>query len=202
MINWAIREGFDIPGNPVFGTNRPAEPKSRNRVLADSELAEIWASCRNDDYGQIVKFLILTGQRREEVGGMCWAEIDKDKKLWTIPGVANQKSSRTRCSAVRCCTGANNRLPARKIATFSSENGPRRNGDKHRGFSGWSKSKVALDRRILDARKKAALDAGQDAQRSSPSPIGVSMTFAAPLRPLWPIGLEYCRTLLRPSSTA
>ena len=42
MFNWAIREGFEIASNPVFGTNRPAEPKSRSRVLTDAELAQVW----------------------------------------------------------------------------------------------------------------------------------------------------------------
>ena len=28
--------------------------------------------------------LILTGQRREEVGGMLWSEIDLDKRVWRI----------------------------------------------------------------------------------------------------------------------
>jgi hypothetical protein len=41
MFNWAIREGFDIPANPVLGTNRPVEPRSRERVLTDAELAAI-----------------------------------------------------------------------------------------------------------------------------------------------------------------
>jgi hypothetical protein len=63
MINWAIREGFDIPGNPVFGTNRPTEPKSRNRVLVDCELAEIWSGCRDDDYGRNAKRYVEEGQR-------------------------------------------------------------------------------------------------------------------------------------------
>ena len=76
MFNWAIREGFDIAANPVLGTNRPREPKSRERVLADSELAEIWRACRDDDHGRIIKLLLLTAQRRDEVGGMRWAEID------------------------------------------------------------------------------------------------------------------------------
>jgi integrase len=44
MMNWAIREGIDLPGNPVAGTNRPAEPPSRERVLTDAELGAIWAA--------------------------------------------------------------------------------------------------------------------------------------------------------------
>ena len=35
----------------------------------------------------IVKLLILTGQRRDEVGHMLRPEIDTDDRLWTLPGV-------------------------------------------------------------------------------------------------------------------
>jgi Phage integrase family len=31
------------------------------------------------------KLLLLTAQRRDEVGGARWPEIDLDKRLWTIP---------------------------------------------------------------------------------------------------------------------
>lgn len=36
-------------------------------------------------YGMIVKMLALTGQRRSEVAGMQWAELDLEKGVWTIP---------------------------------------------------------------------------------------------------------------------
>jgi integrase len=86
MFNWAIREGLDLPANPVLGTNRPAQAQSRKRVLTDAELAAIWRACGDDDYGRIVRLLILTAQRRDEVGGMCWPEIDRVNKLWVILG--------------------------------------------------------------------------------------------------------------------
>jgi integrase len=152
MFNWAIREGFDIP-NPVFGTNRPAEPKSRERVLTDAEIAEIWSACRDDDHGRIIKLLALTGQRRDEVGGMRWSEIDDDKKLWTIPG------SRTKNHREHAVPLSDSALPLiaasphRKDFVFGD--GPRRSGDRPRGFSGWSKAKAALDKRILKTRQKA-----------------------------------------------
>src|SRR5262245_15464616 len=78
MFNWAIREGYDIPSNPVLGTNRPAEPGSRSRVLTDSELAAIWKACGDDDFGRMVRLLILTAQRRDEIGRLQWKEIDLD----------------------------------------------------------------------------------------------------------------------------
>jgi integrase len=155
MFNWAMREGFDIPANPVFGTNRPAEPKSRQRILVDSELAEVWSACRDDDHGRIIKLLALTGQRRDEVGGMRRSEVDENKKLWTIPG------SRTKNHREHIVPLSNSAL-ALVAASLRRTNrdyvfgeGPRRNGDDQRGFSGWSKAKAALDQRILEARQQA-----------------------------------------------
>ena len=75
MFNWAIREGLDIAANPVLGNNRPAQPESRERVLTETELSAIWQAC-GDDYGRIVRLLLLTAQRRDEVGSMQWAELD------------------------------------------------------------------------------------------------------------------------------
>jgi integrase len=86
MFNWAIREGYEIAANPVAGTNRPPEPKSRSRVLTDAELARVWQACGDNEYGRIVRLLILTGQRREEVGGMHWSEINAPEGLWLIAG--------------------------------------------------------------------------------------------------------------------
>jgi len=70
LFTWAMREGM-IEANLAAGTNKPAEPPSRDRVLSDVELAEIWAACRDDDYGRIVKLLLLSGQRRDENRRSC-----------------------------------------------------------------------------------------------------------------------------------
>jgi integrase len=154
MFNWAMREGFEIPANPVFGTNRPTEPKSRQRVLTDDELAEIWATCRDDDHGRIIKLLALTGQRRDEIGGMRWSEIDEDKKLWTIPGsrTKNHREHMVPLSDFALALVAAS--PRRIDRDYVFGNGPRRNGDDQRGFSGWSKAKATLDQRILEARQQ------------------------------------------------
>ena len=85
LFNWAIREGYEIAANPVAGTNRPTEPPSRARVLADGELATIWASLSADAFGDIVRLLILTAQRREEIGGLRWEEIDLNRGAIVLP---------------------------------------------------------------------------------------------------------------------
>ena len=36
-------------------------------------------------YGALIKLLILTGQRRDEVARLLWDEVDFGAKLWTLP---------------------------------------------------------------------------------------------------------------------
>ena len=38
----------------------------------------------SEPYGSIVEFLAVTGQRREEVAGLTWDELDLNERLWTI----------------------------------------------------------------------------------------------------------------------
>ena len=79
-----------------MGTNRAVPERSRERVLSDAELAAIWQACGADDYGRIVQLLILTGQRREEVGGMRWEEVDLASARWCIPPSGPRTIARTR----------------------------------------------------------------------------------------------------------
>src|SRR6516165_2883714 len=81
---WAMREGL-VETNPVLGTEQ-REEKSRDRVLTDAEIAEIWAALQDDTYGAIVRLLILTGARRAELGALKWSEIDVEQRLISLPG--------------------------------------------------------------------------------------------------------------------
>jgi integrase len=86
MFGWAMREGL-CEANPVLVTNDPAEGiAARDRVLNDHELATVWRACEDDDFGRIVKLLILTGCRREEIGGLKWSEVDLETGELTLPG--------------------------------------------------------------------------------------------------------------------
>jgi integrase len=139
MFNWAIREGLDIPANPVLGTNRPAEPKSRSRVLTDPELRAIWRACSEDDYGRIVRLLLLTAQRRDEVGGVRWKELAGDS--WTIPGARTKNHREHSLPLTPAVLAMIEAQPHRNDRDFIFGLGPR-------GFQGWSKCKARLDVRI------------------------------------------------------
>ena len=94
LYAWAIAEGL-TDGNPVVGTRKPVDEIARDRVLTPFELAEVWRQSGAGDYDAIVRLLILTGQRREEVGGMPWSEIDTAGAVWRIRRSAPRMASRT-----------------------------------------------------------------------------------------------------------
>ena len=86
MANWAAGRGL-IETSPFAGITSPEPEVSRDRVLDDDELAAFWQAADNleQPYGFFVRMLILTAQRRNEVSDMCWAEIDLERRIWTLP---------------------------------------------------------------------------------------------------------------------
>jgi integrase len=78
FFGWTIQQGW-LDNNPVVGTSINKE-RARERVLSDSELKAIWSATEsNSAYNNIVRLLMLTGQRRDEIGGLQWSEIFEDK---------------------------------------------------------------------------------------------------------------------------
>ena len=86
LFSWATHAEI-IESNPIRDVQKPSKEQSRERVLADSELARIWngASKMGDAYGAAVRMLILTGARRDEVVLMKWSELDLPNRLWSLP---------------------------------------------------------------------------------------------------------------------
>jgi Arm DNA-binding domain/Phage integrase family len=83
MFTWAIKEGL-AASNPVTGTNKRPE-QTRDRVLSEEEIRLIWRALPVSDYGVIVRLLILTGQRRDEIAGLRWHEIDSKTDVIILP---------------------------------------------------------------------------------------------------------------------
>jgi len=84
LFSWALAHGL-CEANPVVGTFAPKGGQPRERVLSDAELAAIWKACGDDDHSRCIKLLILTGCRRQEIGGMAWSEFDFERGTWTLP---------------------------------------------------------------------------------------------------------------------
>jgi integrase len=87
FFEWAITEE-KVDANPVVKVTRPLkEEPGRDRVLSDAELREVWLAAEKLGwpFGPLVRGLILTGQRRNEVGGMQWTEVNREERDWKIP---------------------------------------------------------------------------------------------------------------------
>jgi integrase len=137
MYGWAMREGL-ATSNPVIDTNR-REQKSRDRILSNDELRAIWSALQDDDYGDVVRLLMLTGQRANEIGGLRWSEIQDEMIVLPAERV---KNGRTHLVPLSQEAGAI--LKARRTASRDHVFGLRDNN----GFATWSRSKALLDARM------------------------------------------------------
>src|SRR5262249_38211027 len=81
---WGCRRGL-LANKPTAFTETHKE-ESRHRVLSDSELRQLWHALPNNDYGRVARLLILTGQRRQEIGALRWSEVDFPRGVISLPG--------------------------------------------------------------------------------------------------------------------
>jgi integrase len=147
---WAMKAGL-VDHNPVIGTVK-GEETSRERVLTPAELGAIWrATADLNGYDAIVRLLMLTGSRKSEVGGMTWAEIDRDRALWTLSGDRMKNGLPHEVPLGRQALAIVNEfpeLPGRPYLFGRGDRSP---------FSGWSRSKGRLDDRITRQRAEQRL---------------------------------------------
>jgi integrase len=139
LYTWAMKEGL-TESNPVANTNKQAE-RSRDRVLSDPELAVIWQACLDDDYGRIVRLLMLTGQRLTEIGDLRRPELDFDKRMIELPGTRtkNKKPHQVPMSD--------------SVVAILTAQGRTEGCDGVFGHVDWHRAKQQLDARITVAGK-------------------------------------------------
>jgi integrase len=138
FFSWCISEGL-IETNPVQGTVKADEGGSRERVLSPEEIRALWRGLCDEPFDNIVRLLLLTGQRRDEIGALAWSEVNLAQGLITLP-------------AIRVKNNREHTLPLSTQAAKILERQPRRNSSDFifgdRGFVTWSKPKARLDQRI------------------------------------------------------
>ena len=94
FFNWCIERKY-CSSNPLATIRRPKKSPSRERVLDDAELKAIWHAVGSmKRYRDIVRLLIVTGQRRGEIARMHENWIDEENKIINFPAnvMKNKKS--------------------------------------------------------------------------------------------------------------
>lgn len=147
---WACARGA-LTDNPWSATPRPlARETSRERVLADSEVGALYAEAGNltEPWGVLVRLLILTGQRRTEIAGMRWAELDAGRTLLSLPGARTKNGHPHAIPLPAEATGLLLKVSRRTGAEFVFE------GPRETAVSGFGKVKARLDAALVRAKAK------------------------------------------------
>jgi integrase len=159
MLAWCVERGI-LETSPAAGVRAPGEERSRDRELDPHELAMVWRGCDalGWPFGPLVRLLITTAQRRDEVAHMAWPDMDLERRLWTLP------RELTKADRVH-------EVPLSTLAIEIIDDLPRlgdglafpanRSGSR-RAVSGFSKAKAKLDAEMLKLLRKEAAESGGD----------------------------------------
>lgn len=165
LFNWCVER--DILGEaPTDKVKAPTAERSRDRVLSDDELRIVWRAAGDLGlpFGPMLRLLVLTGARRDEVADARWSEIDLAKRLWTLP-------------AARSKNGQAHEIPLSDASIAVLDGIPRVRGRSEKGrvppdfvltttgetpASGFSRAKTRLDTLVLAAMRREAEEAGRD----------------------------------------
>ncbi|WP_024520973.1 site-specific integrase [Bradyrhizobium sp. Tv2a-2] len=152
-LSWYAERDDEFNLNAAFvrvGARANPKERARTRVLSDDEIRIVWPFLsKAGAFGALLKILLLTAQRRDEVAKMAFKEIGANS-IWTTP-------------AERYKTKRPNHVPLSTAACAVIEAQPKINGCDYvfpsrskTAFSGFGKSKARLDKAVLfDMQKRA-----------------------------------------------
>lgn len=149
FFNWCVERDL-IQNSPAYKLPRPAPEVTRDRVLSEEEIRDIWCACEKEGYpfGSLIQLALLTAQRRTEVATMRWQDIDTSKALWTLQGEFTKNKNKHEVPL----SG-----PVLQIlqSVLRFEDCPYVfTTDGKTPFSNFGKAKARLDNMVNDARKE------------------------------------------------
>jgi len=178
LFKWVLDEEF-ILADPTARVRKVVKETARDRTLTDDEIRLFWVACDKLGwpFGPMYKLLLLTGQQRDEVGGVEWSEIDLKRRLWTVP---RNKAKNDRAHEVHLSSLAVEILD--ELPKIGSRYALTTNG--WRPISGFSKSKQRLDQHMLDLLRTELAGTGKTLIRGR-SMIGSCMIYGGQPQPEW-----------------
>lgn len=146
LFRWAVRNRF-VDFSPCDALTAPKVP-SRERVLTEVELQTVFSIALDgeDNFSYIVVLLVLLGQRRTETASLRWEWIDTTKRTITLP-VSITKNKRSHTFPYGDMVAALfEKFPRDSEFVFPASREHVR-GTPTEAFNGWSKCKIAFDKR-------------------------------------------------------
>ncbi len=142
-FGWLVGEGL-LDVSPMTHVNKPDPGPARDRVPTEDELRTLWNALGDDDYGDIVRLIILCASRRAEIGDLKFNEVNFVSGLIEIP-------------ASRMKNGKPHVVPLSPSALTILQHRQRNGreyvfGSGQGGFQGWSQARKALDSRMPGVR--------------------------------------------------
>jgi integrase len=124
----------------------PTKRPSRKRVLTDRELAAVYRTALNGEnsFAHIVALLILTGQRRGEIGALQRDWIKAKEQTITLPDLITKNGIEHTFPYGDAVTAILKRIPEQGELLFPPSRSHVR-GKPTTTFNGWPKHKVAFD---------------------------------------------------------
>ena len=86
IYNFAISRDI-VEHNPAYRVAHPGAEHQRDRVLSEAEIKALWTVLDSEPrkIANAFRLSLLTAQRKGEVLGMTWDELDLGGAWWTIP---------------------------------------------------------------------------------------------------------------------
>jgi integrase len=154
LFRWSVGRGI-LERNPMAELPKPGDAvRPRDRVLGDAEIAAVWKACAaigaaeqsgipaGWPFGPIIRLLLLTGARRDEIGALRWSEIVGDE---------------IRLAGIRTKSGEPRVIPLSAAAAELISILPRIAESGHvfttttrTHVTGWSKAKRLLDEAVAE----------------------------------------------------
>lgn len=169
FFNWCVGRLL-LSISPLTGLKGPDNVKARDRVLTDAEVVLVWkaADSLSAPFGALIRMLLLTGQRRDEVTSMRWSEVEMQKAEWIIPadraknGQSHSVDLSAPALAILGALQAEKRAKQRPKKSNSNPGETASSAELDLVFttngrtcvSGHSKAKVALDEAIAALRRE------------------------------------------------
>lgn len=147
ILNWhaARDDDYRSPIAPGSMESRHHNRK-RERILDDAEIRRVWLTGMGT-YGDIIKLLLLTGQRENKIASMRWDDIDANE--WRVPHDEGGKGTAGWLTLPPLAMSIIDARPRVSGSPYVFPATPRKRKDgtkpKHSYFSSWSSCKARLD---------------------------------------------------------